>query len=99
MVHRTEAGKNMRDLTDAKSSSSIKEGDQLRDQTGVSPDDELLNVRVIHVDGLFLKIFVYKNAPTLCFRVILGVIPHCTWILVGKTRTCLNSHRSAGSAQ
>ena len=45
MVQRTEAGKNMTTLTGAKKSPSLKEGDQVRDQTGASPDDELLNVR------------------------------------------------------
>lgn len=99
MAQRTEIRKNTRALADAKNSSSLK-GGQLWDQTGASSNDELLNMRAIHVDNLYSNLlFVYQDRWFILFQTVLWVIPDCTWILVGNMRTCLNSSRSSGSAQ
>lgn len=61
MAQRTEIRKNTRALADAKNSSSLK-GGQLWDQTGASSNDELLNMRAIHVDNLYSNLlFVYQD--------------------------------------
>lgn len=57
----------MRALTDAKNSFSLKEGDQLRDHTGVPPDDELLNVRARFMWVVCSQIFLCIKMGQSCF--------------------------------